>query len=201
MFVSKHPMCTTIHKVKAMLKQRPRTDTLGNGNDPVKILKNQSPETSSLEAAPTLQVIQWFNTAGPLDLDALRGKVVVLHAFQMLCPGCVHHGIPQMQRIQRQFNAADVAVIGLHTVFEHHNVMSPEALTVFIDENRLTFPIGVDTPDREGGCPLTMRTYKMKGTPTLILIDRQGRQRFHLFGQENDLGVGSAIGQLLAESG
>ena len=79
--------------------------------------------------------------------------------------------------------------------------MSPEALTVFIHENRLTFPIGIDTPDGGGGGPLTMRAYKMKGTPTLILIDRQGRQRFHLFGQENDLGVGAAIGQLLAEPG
>lgn len=152
------------------------------------------------EAAPALQVVQWFNTAQPLVLDALRGRVVVLHAFQMLCPGCVHHGIPQAQRIQRLFDPADVAVIGLHTVFEHHNVMSPEALEVFIHENRLSFPIGVDTPDGKDGIPLTMRAYAMKGTPTLILIDRGGRIRFHLFGQEDDLGVGAAIGQLLAES-
>jgi peroxiredoxin len=158
-------------------------------------------EASFLEAAPALQVIRWFNTAAPLNLDLLRGKVVVLHAFQMLCPGCVYHGIPQMQRIQRQFDAVDVVVIGLHTVFEHHNVMSPEALAVFIHENRLTFPIGIDTPDGGGSRPLTMRAYKMKGTPTLILIDRQGRQRFHLFGQESDLGVGAAIGQLLPERG
>lgn len=156
-------------------------------------------DTSSLELAPSLQVIQWFNAPRPPDLAALRGKVVVLHAFQMLCPGCVHHGIPQTQRIQRQFNSADLAVIGLHTVFEHHDVMSPEALAVFIHENRLTFPIGIDTPDGRGGLPLTMRAYGMRGTPTLVLIDRQGRQRFHFFGQEDDLGVGAAIGYLLAE--
>jgi len=155
---------------------------------------------ASFETAPALQVVQWFNTAQPLALDALRGRVVVLHAFQMLCPGCVHHGIPQAQRIQRLFNATGVAVIGLHTVFEHHNVMSPEALDVFIHENRLSFPVGIDTPDGKGGIPLTMRAYGMKGTPTLILIDRRGRVRFHLFGQEDDLGVGAAIGQLLAES-
>jgi len=64
-------------------------------------------------------------------------------------------------------------LIALHTVFEHHNVMSPEALEVFIHENRLTFPIGIDAPDGRGGVPLTKRAYKIQGTPTLILIDRQ----------------------------
>jgi len=54
---------------------------------------------SFLEVAPALQVIQWFDTAGTLSLDALRGRVVVLHAFQILCAGCVYRGIPQMQRI------------------------------------------------------------------------------------------------------
>lgn len=155
--------------------------------------------SASFGMAPALQVVRWFNTERPLTLDALRGRVIVLHAFQMLCPGCVHYGIPQAQRIQQRFNAADVAVIGLHTVFEHHDVMSPEALEVFIHENRLSFPIGVDTPEGKG-IPLTMRAYRMQGTPTLILIDRRGQLRFHLFGQEDDLGVGSAIGRLLAES-
>lgn len=78
--------------------------------------------------------------------------------------------------------------------------MSPEALEVFIHENRLTFPIGIDTPDGRGGSPLSMRAYKMQGTPTLILIDRQGRIRFHLFGQESDLAVGTAIGQLFGRA-
>ena len=32
-------------------------------------------EASFCEAAPTLQVIRWFNTADPLNLDVLRGKV------------------------------------------------------------------------------------------------------------------------------
>jgi thiol-disulfide isomerase/thioredoxin len=153
----------------------------------------------SLTPAPALNVVEWFNTVAPLNLDVLRGRVVVLHAFQMLCPGCVYHGIPQAQRIHQRFDTADVAVIGLHTVFEHHDVMSPRALEVFIHENRLAFPIGIDAHDGENQRPVTMRAYKMKGTPTLVLIDRQGNQRFHLFGQESDLGAGAAIGQLLRE--
>ena len=46
-------------------------------------------------SAPELQVAQWFNTDAPVTLAGLRGKVVLVDAFQMLCPGCVTHTIPQ----------------------------------------------------------------------------------------------------------
>ena len=38
----------------------------------------------------------------------------------MLCPGCVSHGIPQAKRIAETSSKDDVAVIGVQTVFEHH---------------------------------------------------------------------------------
>src|SRR5690606_897337 len=95
--------------------------------------------------APELAVSQRFNSPRPLSLAALRGKVIVLHAFQMLCPGCVAHALPQAERLHRLFNhRSDVAVVGLHTVFEHHAAMTPVSLEAFIHEYRLTFPIGVD---------------------------------------------------------
>ena len=54
-------------------------------------------------AAPAWSTSAWFNTDGALQLADLRDKVVVLHAFQMLCPACVHHGLPQAQRIRAAF--------------------------------------------------------------------------------------------------
>src|SRR5690606_20834913 len=82
--------------------------------------------------APELQVLQWFNTPAPLSLAALRGRVVAIEAFQMLCPGCVSHGLPQARRVRQVFAGDDVAVIGLHTVFEHHAAMTPVALQAFL---------------------------------------------------------------------
>jgi len=124
---------------------------------------------------------------------------VLVHAFQMLCPGCVAHGIPQALAVERTFRGEGVRVIGLHTVFEHHEAMRPVSLQAYIVENRLRFPIGVDQPDGNGGLPRTMRAYGMHGTPTLILIDRQGRVRQHGFGHVPDLALGAALGTLLAE--
>lgn len=149
--------------------------------------------------APEWSVSRWFNVSAPLTLQAFRGRVVMLHAFQMLCPGCVSHGTPQAQRAHQLFRQTDLAVVGLHTVFEHHAAMTPVSLEAFIHEYRLTFPIGVDEASDEGPIPVTMRRYEMRGTPTTILIGRDGTLRHHGFGQEDDLALGAIIGTLLAE--
>lgn len=149
--------------------------------------------------APELDVSQWFNAETAPTLAALRGQVVLLHAFQMLCPACVRLATPQAQQVHEQFGRRGVAVLGLHTVFEHHAAMQPVSLEAYIFENRLSFPIGVDRPDGHDGLPLTMRAYGMQGTPTLVLIDRQGRLRQHAFGHVQDLALGVALGTLLAE--
>ena len=152
-----------------------------------------------METPPELAVSRWFNTSEKLTLASLKGRVIVLHAFQMLCPGCVSHGTPQAERIHRMFGGADVAVIGLHTVFEHHAAMTPVSLEAYIHEYRLTFPIGVDEAGDGTPIPVTMGRYQMRGTPTAIIFDRSGKMRHHGFGQESDLALGVIIGTLLAE--
>ncbi|MEO6801450.1 MAG: TlpA disulfide reductase family protein [Rhodanobacter sp.] len=150
-------------------------------------------------SAPPWRVSRWFNSA-PLTLAELRGRVVVAHAFQMLCPGCAMQALPQMQRVQHMFPADRLAVIGLHTVFEHHEAQGPGALEAFLHEYRYTFPVGVDEHARDDPLPLTMQAYAMHGTPTLILVDAQGRLREQHFGVLDDLALGAALGGLLNEA-
>ena len=147
---------------------------------------------------PPLLADEWLNADGPIELAALRGKVVLLHAFQMLCPGCLSHGLPQAERVHRLFRGKDVAVIGLHTVFEHHDVMGPAALRAFNQEYRWSFPIGIDRPAASGAIPMTMQAYGLRGTPSLVLLDRRGYVRLQHFGSIDDLALGAAIGRLLA---
>ena len=152
------------------------------------------------ETAPELQTTDWLNTDNPVTLDALRGKVVLIEAFQMLCPGCVSHGLPQAMRVRQTFSPDEVAVIGLHTVFEHHGAQGTrEALAAFLHEYRISFPVGIDAPSSGGGPPKTMTRYAMRGTPTVILIDREGRLRKQKFGAEEDLALGAEIMSLLCE--
>lgn len=156
---------------------------------------------SVFRPAPELDVSEWLNVAAPIRLADLRGKVVVMEAFQMLCPGCVQVGLPQLARVSEQYASDDVAVLGLHTVFEHHEAQgSRTALEAFLYEYRYTFPVGIDRPDETGrGVPGTMRAYGMRGTPTLILIDRQGQLRRQVFGHVPDMRLGAEIMALVLE--
>ncbi len=148
--------------------------------------------------APELEVERWLNVATPLSLAQLGGRVVLIEAFQMLCPGCVAHGLPQAQRVADTFSDRDVAVIGLHTVFEHHEAQGrADVLEAFLHEYRIGFPIGIDRPT--GGIPETMAAYRMQGTPTLLLIDRAGRLRAQHFGSVPDLALGAEIMALIRD--
>jgi hypothetical protein len=150
--------------------------------------------------APELLVQTWFNTDRPLLLAGLRGRVVVLCAFQVLCPNSIDTGIPQAQRIYETFAPSDVAVIGLHATFEHHAAYSAAMLKAFIQEYRLKFPIALDQQNPASPIPHTMDRYKMRGTPSLVLIDRHGMIRKHAFGAVDDLRIGAEIGALTQES-
>jgi peroxiredoxin len=154
--------------------------------------------TATALEAPELAVHCWFNTDRPLNLTALRGRVVALVAFQALCPQSVAVAIPQARRIHETFEPDDVSVIGLHATFEHHEAYSHATLKAFIQEYRLKFPIALDSANT-GPIPQTMDRYNMRGTPSLVLIDRQGLIRKHAFGPAEDLRIGAEIGALAAE--
>jgi peroxiredoxin len=150
--------------------------------------------------APEWVVEQWLNTETSLTLAALRGRVIAAGAFQMLCPGCVSELIPQLRQAQSLFKGVEVSVLGLHTVFEHHDAMGPVSLKAFLHENRITFPVAIDQPQApKVPIPKTMELYAMQGTPTMLLIDRDGKLRRQTFGHIPDMQLGAEIMALLNE--
>ena len=144
---------------------------------------------------------RWFNATGPQSVATLRGdqrRVVAILAFQMLCPSCVSTAIPQMKKVHETFAQDRLALLGLHTVFEHHEAMTPVALEAFLHEYRIRFPIAVDEPSNGSPIPKTMAAYNMNGTPTLLVFDRDGNLRVNHFGHIDDLALGALLGQLVA---
>jgi hypothetical protein len=153
-----------------------------------------------MNAPPPWTIAHWLNTPAPITLESLRGRAVLAVAFQMLCPGCVSQGLPQAQKARATFRESDLAVIGLHTVFEHHEAQgSVAALSAFLHEYRIHFPVGLDA--QENNVPITMRAYGMRGTPTTLLYDRAGRLTLHQFGHVDDMALGASIMMALAAGG
>ena len=142
--------------------------------------------------------VDWLNTDQPLALADFRGRVLAIEVFQMLCPGCVLNGLPQAQRLAQTFDAKDLAVIGLHSVFEHHEGNSRESLAAFLHEWRIRFPVAIDAAG-DGPLPRTMEAWGLQGTPSLVLIDRAGSMRARHFGQVADMALGAQVMGLVRE--
>lgn len=143
-----------------------------------------------------IEVSKWLNSEDNYQLPS--GKVVAVHAFQMLCPGCVLHGIPQAQKLYATFNEEHVSVVGLHTVFEHHEAMAEVSLRAFMHEFRLQFPVGIDSPS-DKAIPKTMRKFQLQGTPSWLIFDRKGELKTQVFGKIEDLALGAEVARLVLE--
>lgn len=143
-----------------------------------------------------IEVSKWLSPEGNYKLPS--GKVVAVHAFQMLCPGCVLHGIPQAQKLHASFNEEHVSVIGLHAVFEHHEAMGELSLVAFLHEFRVPFPVGIDIPS-EQSIPKTMQKFQLQGTPSWLIFDRKGELRIHNFGKIEDVTLGAEVARLALE--
>lgn len=151
------------------------------------------------QPAPPLLARHWLNTERPLALEQLRGRVVVLQAFQMMCPACILHALPQAARIQAAFEPNEVVVIGVHALFEHDDPTPTRALTSFLYEYGVDMPVGLDMASLGGRTPTVTEAYGFAGTPSMVLIDREGLLRAHVLGRPSDLLVGASIATLLAE--
>lgn len=103
------------------------------------------------------------------------------------------------QKLFDTFSSDYVAVLGLHTVFEHHEAMQEKSLRAFLHEFRIKFPVGIDQPSVGMDIPQTMNLYQMRGTPTWIIIDKNGELERHSFGQMDDILLGAEIARLASE--
>ena len=151
------------------------------------------------ENPPELATAAWFNADTPPTLKDLKGKVVVLAAFQQHCPGSLKHGLPQAARLAHAFNDDEVAVIGLNTPFEQTDKQGKKDLEAFVAEHELSFPVALDKANGKS-LPKTMEAFEIQGTPTVLIFDRQGRLRRHYLGQVDDLRIGAEVMALTIEA-
>jgi peroxiredoxin len=152
------------------------------------------------ENPPEFEVAAWLNTDVPPTLKDLKGKVVMLAAFQQHCPGSIKHGLPQAVRLSKTFNDDEVVIIGLNTPFEQTETQTKAALDAFIAEHGLSFAVALDKAGDKGDLPKTMEAYEIQGTPTILIFDRQGRLRRHYLGQVDDLRIGAEVMALTIEA-
>ena len=98
----------------------------------------------------------------PVNLAALRGKVVYLDFWASWCGPC-RQSFPWMNEIQAKYAAR-----GLHVLAVNLDAKEADARK-FLEETPGRFQLAFDAKG------VTPRLYGVKGMPTSYLIDREGR--------------------------
>lgn len=107
----------------------------------------------------TLELLE----GGEITLSDLRGKPVIINFWATWCGPC-REEMPAIEKIYRDYRDLGLVVIGLNLTSQD----TEQAVTAFIQEFGLTFPIALD---RNAS---VSRRYQLKGLPTTYFIDSQG---------------------------
>ncbi|MGP5670385.1 thioredoxin-like domain-containing protein [Brachybacterium alimentarium] len=133
----------------------------------------------------------WLNTGGAdLDLEALRGKIVLLDFWTFCCVNCLHV-LDELRPLEAKW-ADELVVIGVHSPkFEFEK--DPDALAANIERYEVTHPV-IDDPELE-----TWTEYGARAWPTLMVLDTHGRIAGNLSGEGHAANLDALIGRLVAE--
>jgi len=145
--------------------------------------------------APDFGQGTWINAAtdtieGPLSLERLRGKIVLLDFWTFCCGNCLHV-IEELRELEHEF-ADELVIIGVHSPkFEHEK--ADAAVKAATERYRVTHPVFND-PQLH-----LWQQYAVRAWPTLVLIDPAGYVVAQAAGEGQAGALAALIRELIAE--
>ncbi len=148
--------------------------------------------TSSPVHAPELkgENLTWFNVTTPLQLERLRGKLVILDFWTFCCINCMHI-LQSLRRVEEAF-PEEAVVIGVHSP-KFAAERDPANVAAAIARYGIVHPV-VHDPDLR-----IWRAYAVRAWPTLIFISPEGRVVGKHSGEISPNNLLRAVGQGLAQ--
>jgi thiol-disulfide isomerase/thioredoxin/DNA-binding beta-propeller fold protein YncE len=109
--------------------------------------------------------VGWLNTAAPIHLKDLRGKIVLLDFWTFCCINCIHT-LPDLAKLEKKY-ANELVVIGVHSA-KFDNEKNSESIRKAISRYEIAHPV-VNDADME-----IWKAYGVRSWPSLYLIDPEG---------------------------
>ena len=135
---------------------------------------------------------RWFNSR-PLELQGLRGRVVLIDFWTYTCINCLRT-LPHLRAWDARYRARGLTIVGVHTpefAFERNAGNVQDAIA----RSQLRYPVVQDNDYA------TWNAWGNQYWPAKYLIDAKGRVRFVHFGEGEYDQTEAAIRTLLAEAG
>jgi thiol-disulfide isomerase/thioredoxin len=130
--------------------------------------------------------VDWLNTAGPIRLRDLKGKIVLLDFWTLCCINCIHT-LPDLAKLEKKY-ANQLVVIGVHSA-KFDNERNSASIKKAILRYEITHPVVNDANMR------IWRAYAVNSWPTLWLIDPEG----YLVGRGAGEGLYEAVDRLIGQ--
>jgi cytochrome c biogenesis protein CcdA/thiol-disulfide isomerase/thioredoxin len=167
-------------------------------NDQNKELSNCTSGSAQLQncgPAPDLKgITAWLNTPGgkPIDLRALRGKVVLIDFWAYSCINC-QRAIPHVEGWYKAYHDDGLEVIGVHT---------PEYAFEKVTSNveKGAADLGITYPIAQDNSYSTWTNYRNRYWPAEYLIDASGVVRHVSFGEGDYDGTEKLMRELITKA-
>lgn len=124
------------------------------------------------QPAPELEIATWLQGEAS-TLQDLRGKVVLVEVFQVNCPGCFLHALPEISHLHQRYASQGLHVIALATAFEDFALNTLDNLRLLVEHGELT-----GEPLRQLGAAGLLRGNKFDfELPFAIAMDRLSKNQ------------------------
>ena len=84
------------------------------------------------QKAPNFEVSDWVQGA-PTNFDQEKDHIVLVEVFQVNCPGCFMHALPEAIKIYNKYKDEGVRVIGIATAFEDYDKNTLDNLKMLVE--------------------------------------------------------------------
>ena len=146
---------------------------------------DDDPFVRKVPAPPLTGGEEWLNTAEPITIESLRGKVVLLDFWTYCCINCIHV-LPDLKRLEEKY-ANQLVVIGVHSA-KFDTEKDPQNIREAILRYEIKHPVVNDSRMS------IWRRYGVRGWPTLVLIDPEG----NVLGGESGEGLHDLFDEVIA---
>jgi thiol-disulfide isomerase/thioredoxin len=140
-------------------------------------------------AADFVGIGGWLNTAGPVTIAGLRGKVVLIEFCTYTCINW-RRTLPYVNRWAAEYGPQGLQIVGVHT---------PEFGFERVRDNveSVIGALGIRYPIAQDNAYMTWRAWGNRAWPSFYLLDRDGRVRLVREGEGNAREIEEVIRSLL----
>ncbi|MEW6325974.1 MAG: thioredoxin-like domain-containing protein, partial [Nitrospirota bacterium] len=132
--------------------------------------------------------LKWFNVTAPLNLNALRGRLVILDFWTFCCINCMHV-LPTLRRVEEMF-PEEIVVIGVHSP-KFSAERDPANVVHAIARYGIRHPV-IHDPEM-----VLWRQYAVRAWPTLVFVSPDGYVLGELAGEPDPERLIAGIGEML----